>query len=48
MATKLKAAEICMRSGTDMMIVNGERPDILYRVLDGENVGTRFIGRKQP
>jgi glutamate 5-kinase len=48
MATKLKAAEICMRSGTDMMIVNGESPDILYRVLDGENVGTRFIGRRQP
>ena len=48
MATKLKAAEICMRSGTDMLIINGESPDILYRVLEGENVGTRFIGRKQP
>jgi glutamate 5-kinase len=48
MATKLKAAEICMRSGTDMLIINGESPDILYRVLEGENMGTRFIGRKQP
>ena len=45
MATKLVAAGICMEAGTDMIIVNGARPEILYDVLDGKPVGTRFIGR---
>ena len=47
MATKLSAARICMDAETDMMIVNGARPSILYDVLDGKAVGTRFIGRKR-
>ena len=45
MATKLAAAQICMDAGTDMVIVNGARPDVIYDVLDGKDVGTRFIGR---
>ena len=45
MATKLSAARICMEAGTDMVIVNGARPEILYDVLSGDYVGTRFIGR---
>ena len=46
MATKLKAATICMEAGTDMVIVNGSRPAILYEVIGGASVGTRFIGRR--
>ncbi len=46
MATKLAAAEICMKNNTDMMIVNSARPAILYDVLEGKAVGTHFIGRK--
>ena len=46
MATKLAAAEICMRNNTDMMIVNSAQPAILYDVLEGKAVGTHFIGRK--
>ena len=46
MATKLAAAEICMKNSTDMMIVNSARPAILYDVLEGKAVGTHFIGRK--
>ena len=46
MATKLTAARICMDAGIDMMIANGADPAILYDVLDGKPVGTRFIGRK--
>ena len=45
MATKLTAAGICMENGTDMVIVSGERPEILYDVMDGQSVGTRFIGK---
>jgi glutamate 5-kinase len=46
MATKLTAAGICMEAGTDMVIVNGARPEVIYDILDGKDVGTRFVGRK--
>lgn len=44
MATKLHAASICMDCGCQMVITNGKRPEDLYRILDGEAVGTRFAG----
>jgi len=46
MITKIHAAEIAMEAGIDMMIANGEDPDILYDIVDGKQVGTRFIGRR--
>ena len=46
MATKLHAAQIATEAGTDMIIANGSRPQLLYQIADGEPVGTRFIGRK--
>lgn len=46
MATKLKAAEMCVEAGCDMVIANGASPDILYRIVEGEGAGTRFLGRK--
>ncbi|MBQ2889643.1 MAG: glutamate 5-kinase [Clostridia bacterium] len=46
MATKLHAAQICLQSDIDMIIANGSSPAILYDILDGKAVGTRFIGRK--
>ena len=42
MATKLHAAQIATAAGCDMIILNGEHPELLYRVLNGESVGTRF------
>lgn len=47
MVTKIHAAEIATQAGIDMLIVNGERPSILYKVFDGEAVGTRFLGKQQ-
>ena len=47
MATKLAAAGICMESGTDMVIVNGAQPEVLYDVMDGKRTGTRFIGKEK-
>lgn len=44
MVTKLRAAKMCMDAGCDMIITNGIRPNDLYRIVDGENVGTRFKG----
>ena len=40
MVTKLRAAEICMGAGCDMVITNGKRPDDLYGILEGRNIGT--------
>lgn len=45
MATKLMAAKIATDAGCDMVIANGKAPEILYRIIEGENVGTRFVGR---
>ena len=46
MTTKLHAARLCMEAGADMMILNGAKPTILYDVMEGKPLGTRFIGRK--
>ena len=46
MATKLRAAQIVMEAGIDMVITNGEQPDILYDIVDGKAVGTRFMGKE--
>ena len=46
MVTKLRAAKMCMDAGCDMIIMNGDRPNDLYRIVDGEAVGTRFKGGK--
>ena len=45
MATKLRAAEICLDSGCDMVITNGKRPDDLYGILEGRSIGTTFSRR---
>jgi len=47
MATKLAAAGICMEAGTDMVIVNGARPAVIYEAAEGKHVGTKFIGRNK-
>ena len=44
MATKLTAAKIIMDAGGDMVIANGEDPHILYDIVEGKGIGTRFIG----
>ncbi|MBE6538804.1 MAG: glutamate 5-kinase [Ruminococcaceae bacterium] len=42
MKTKLHAAQICMESGCEMVILNGENPSLLYDLFDGKEVGTKF------
>ncbi len=42
MVTKLRAAEICLSCGCDMVIANGQYPENLYAILEGQNIGTRF------
>lgn len=45
MATKLRAAKLVTAAGCDMIITNGERPHLLYDIVEGRPVGTRFLGR---
>ena len=47
MATKLRAAGLCTERGCDMVIASGEDPEILYDILDGKQVGTRFLAKKE-
>lgn len=46
MATKLKAAMVATQAGIDMVIANGEHPQVLYDLCEGRSVGTRFTGKK--
>ncbi len=45
MVTKLHAAEIATAQGVTMIITNGAQPERLYDILEGQPVGTRFLGR---
>lgn len=42
MATKLNAAKLCLSKGTEMVIANGAKPSVLYDIVDGKKIGTRF------
>ena len=46
MATKLSAARLATRHGVEMVIANGKKPEILYDILEGKPVGTRFSAQK--
>ena len=46
MATKLRAAKMVAQVGCDMIITNGEHPEVLYGIAEGKDVGTRFLGKK--
>lgn len=43
MITKLNAAKLCSQKGVDMVIANGSDPSLLYGIIDGADIGTRFI-----
>ncbi len=45
MKTKLTAAATVMQAGGVMVIANGEDPAVLYDIVEGKDIGTRF-GRK--
>jgi len=43
MATKIQAAEMATRSGTQVVIAAGSEPNVLVRLVNGESIGTRFL-----
>lgn len=42
MVTKIKAAEIAMKGNIETVIVRGDNPRILYDVIEGKQIGTKF------
>ena len=42
MKTKLHAGSICMEKGCEMVIASGANPQVLYDIVSGKEVGTRF------
>jgi len=46
MATKLRAAKIATGAGCDVVIANGKDPNVLYSIIEGKAVGTRFSKKK--
>src|SRR5438132_11724457 len=43
MSAKRIAAKMLTESGEAMIVADGRRPDVLTRLLDGEDVGTLFV-----
>jgi len=46
MATKIGAAKLVCENGIDMIIANGSKPTLLYELMRGCPVGTRFFAEK--
>jgi glutamate 5-kinase len=44
MASKISAARTCRDHGIDMVIINGENPKNILKVISGEPIGTLFTG----
>ena len=47
MKTKISAGKICTGAGADMVIMNGSEPTKLFDLLEGKEVGTRFLAVKK-
>jgi len=48
MSTKITAARRAARSGASTLIVSGRETDILLRLQEGEQIGTRLLPDKEP
>ena len=46
MLTKVIAAKRATAAGVDMIITNGAHAEVLYDIVEGKPVGTRFAGHK--
>ncbi|PKO12450.1 MAG: glutamate 5-kinase [Chloroflexi bacterium HGW-Chloroflexi-10] len=42
MFTKLQAADLARRSGCAVVIANGRKPELIWKIAAGEAIGTRF------
>ena len=47
MITKIEAADIATRQGITTAIIDGSDPEDIYRLLDGEEIGTVFLAHRE-
>ncbi len=47
MVTKLNAAEIATQAGIDTVIMSGTDPREIYKLIDGHQIGTFFVGKEK-
>ncbi len=45
METKIRAAKIATERGCDMIIANGSSPELLYEIIEGKSIGTKFFAK---
>lgn len=43
--TKIKAAKIATDAGIPVVVLNGEKPTAIYKILEGKSVGTYFSAK---
>jgi glutamate 5-kinase len=48
MSTKLQAADVARRAGTDVIIASGHAPEVIIRAASGEKIGTHFPALENP
>ena len=46
MKTKLAAAKVALDAGVNMILTNGKDPEILFDILEGQDLGTLFINKR--
>ena len=46
MVTKLMAAKLATNAGCEMVIANGKNPSVLYEIVEGKDIGTRFSAER--
>ena len=42
MVTKLQAAQLAVKAGIPVTVASGRRPGVVYAIVAGQRVGTRF------
>lgn len=47
MATKLKAANMCMAAGVPMVIANSDIDKVIQQIVNGQDIGTLFVPREE-
>lgn len=45
MQTKLSAAKIVTNNNCNMILANGENPELILDIIDGKNIGTLFVSK---
>ena len=44
---QITAAVVATEAGIDCCVINGENPELLYDLLEGREIGTRFVAKKK-